>query len=295
MSSLLTDIVDSLTSESSRVANTLRRAKILAHKIGLPEFRSWIDRELNGYSEGVELPRYRVCKTHNLATILDPFGGGIKNQVLPIDHLPEDIRSSAESMYFRQGVGELEGMANEDGMSEAWPADAVRSIERTLDIAGGRLVDVRRPVPKHAVQGVLDSVKNRLLDFVLELQNEAIGTSVDSIDPSKVRNIFQTFIIGSQNAVNVAERLSAEQEIRIGDFESLQKHLQSSGVSDADLILLRDAISSQTQPQQGDLGAKVNEWIGMMIKKAADGVWKVSVDNAGKLLMDALSRFLGSF
>ena len=198
MSSLLTGIVDSLTSESSRVASTLRRAKILAHKIGLPEFRIWIDQELNGYSGGTKLPPYRVCKTHNLATILDPFGGSIKNQVLPLDHLPEDIRSSAESMYFRQGVGELEGMASEDGMSEAWPADAVRSIERTLDIAGRRLVDVRRPVPKHAVEGVLDSVKNRLLDFVLELQNEATETSVDSIDPSRVRNIFQTVIIGNQ-------------------------------------------------------------------------------------------------
>ena len=294
MSSLLTDIVDSLTSESSRVASTLRLAKILAHKIGMPEFRSWIDRELNGYSGGADLPPYRVCKTHNLATILDPFGGGIKNQVLPLDHLPDDIRSSAESMYFRQGVGELEGMANEDGMNEAWPADAVRSIERTLGIAGGRLVDVRRPVPKHAVEGVLDSVKNRLLDFVLELQNEATGTSVNSIDQSRARNIFHTYIIGNQNAVSVAERLNGEQEVKVGDFESLQKHLQSSGVTDSDVSLLKDAISSQTQPRQGDLGKKVNEWIGMMIKKAADGVWKVSVENAGKLLVDALSRFLGS-
>ena len=85
-----------------------------------------------------------------------------------------------------------------------------------------------------------------------------------------------------------------DRKSKLEDFGSLQKHLQSSGVSDVDLSLLKDAISSQTQPQQGDPGAKVNEWIGMMIKKAADGVWKVSVENAGKLLMDALSRFLGS-
>ena len=293
MSTLLVELIDSLTSESSRVADTLRRAKILAHKIGLPELRSWIDHELNGYSGGTELPSYRICKTHNLATILDPFGGGIKNQVLPLDHLPEEIRSSAENMYFRQGVGELEGIANEDGMSEAWPADAVRAVGQTLGITGGQLVDVRRPVPSPTVKGVLDSVKNRLLDFVLELQNETPGASVDSIDQIKARNIFQTFIVGNQNAVNVAEHLSARQEVRVGDFESLHKHLQSSGVSDADLDLLNDAISSQTQPQQGALGAKVNEWIGMMIKKASDGVWKVSVEKAGPLLMDAMSRFFG--
>lgn len=293
MSSLLADIIDSLTSESSRASDTLRRAKILAHKIGLPEFRSWIDHELNGYSGGAELPPYRICKTHNMATILNPFGGGVKNQVLPLDHLPDDIRGKAERMCFRQSVGALEGMANEDGMTEPWPPEAVRVIERTLGIPEGQLVDVRRPITKPAVQGVLDSVKNRLLDFVLELQNEPSGTSVDSLDTSKVRNIFQTIIIGNQNAVNVAENLSARQEIRVGDFDSLQKHLQNCGVSAADIDLLRDAISSQPQPQQGALGAKVNEWIGMMIKKASDGVWKVSVETAGKLLIDAMSQFFG--
>ena len=292
-SSLLADIVDSLTSESSRVADTLRRAKILAHKMRLPEFGCWIDDELNGYSGDSKLPPYRICKTHNLATILNPIGGGIKNQVLPLDHLPKDIQSSAESMSFRQGVGELEGMANEDGMSEAWPADAVRSIARTLDVVGGRLIDVRRPVPKTTVQGILDNVKNRLLDFVLELQNETPDTSVDGIDPVKARNIFQTIIIGDQNSVNVAERLSARQEVRSGDFESLHEHLKSSGVSDADIDLLRDSISAQTQPQQDAFGAKVNEWIGMMIKKASDGVWKVSVESAGTLLIGAISRFFG--
>ena len=105
--------------------------------------------------------------------------------------------------------------------------------------------------------------------------------------------MFNTFIIGNQNAVNVGERVDAMQEVRAGDFESLQKHLQNSGVIAADIEWLRDAISSQAQPIQGDLGAKVNEWIGMMIKKAYDGAWNVSAESAGKLIIDAMSKFFG--
>ena len=293
MSSHLADVVDSLTRGSSRVADTLRQSKILAHEIGLPEFRSWIDHELNGYSKDEQLPLYRICKAQNLATLVGP-GGVVRNKALPTSHLPEDIRSHVESIYFRQGVGELEAMANEDGLSSVWPADVVRSLGRTLRITGGEIADVRSPVPRYAVQGVLDNVKNRLLDFALELQKETSpGTSVDSINPSRVRNWFQTIIIGNQNTVNVAERQRTRQEVGVGDFESLQEHLQSSGVSGADIDRLRDAISSQPQPQQGTLGARVNEWIGMMIKKASDRAWKVSVERAGPLLMDAMSRFFG--
>ena len=293
MGSLLSDIIDSLTSESSRVADTLRQAKILAHKIGLPEFRGWIDYELNGYSKDEELPLYRICKAQNLATLVGP-GGVVRNKALPTSHLPEEIRSHVESIHFRQGVGELEAMANEDGLSSVWPADVVSSFGKTLRVIDGEIADVRSPVPKYAVQGVLDNVKNRLLDFALELQKETSpGTSVDNINPSKARNWFQTIIIGNQNAVNVAERQRTKQEVGVGDFESLQKHLQSSGVSDADLDVLRSAISSQKKLQQGALGSKVNEWIGMMIKKVFDGAWKASPDNAGPMLVDAVSRFLG--
>ena len=294
MSSHLAAVIDSLTGGSSRVADTLRQSKILAHKIGLPEFRSWIDRELNGYSEDAELPLYRICKAQNLATLIGP-GGVVKNQVLPTSHLSKDIRSTLENIYFRQGVGELEAMASEDGMSSVWPASIVRSFGKTLKITeGGEIADVRSPVPKYAVQGVLDNVKNRLLDFALELQKQTSpGAAVDNIDQTKARNMFNTFIIGNQNAVNVGERVDAMQEVRAGDFESLQKHLQNSGVSAADIEWLRDAISSQAQPIQGDLGAKVNEWIGMMIKKAYDGAWKVSAQSAGNLIIDAMSKFFG--
>ena len=43
---LLDEIRSDLVNESANLSNTLRKAKILARAIGLPEFMEWVDFEL---------------------------------------------------------------------------------------------------------------------------------------------------------------------------------------------------------------------------------------------------------
>ena len=61
--SLIDDICSDLTNESADIANTLREAKILASAIGLPEFREWVDSELNGY------PDLKKCLTTDVLAL----------------------------------------------------------------------------------------------------------------------------------------------------------------------------------------------------------------------------------
>lgn len=56
---LLNEIRFDLTNKSASLANTLRKAKILASEIGLPEFRQWVEFELNGYPDQKSVPEYR--------------------------------------------------------------------------------------------------------------------------------------------------------------------------------------------------------------------------------------------
>lgn len=49
--SLLDEIRNDLVTESASLCNTIRKAKILASAIGLPEFREWVDSELSGYAD----------------------------------------------------------------------------------------------------------------------------------------------------------------------------------------------------------------------------------------------------
>ena len=64
--SLLDEIRSDLVNESASLPNTLRKAKILATSIGLPEFRDWVDSELDGYSDRNKVPSYRRFTPTNL-------------------------------------------------------------------------------------------------------------------------------------------------------------------------------------------------------------------------------------
>ena len=81
--SLLDEIRTDLVNESAGLSNTLRKAKILASAIGLPEFREWVEFELNGYPDRDKVPSYRRFRPTNLGTFAGPFQSGVNNVVLP--------------------------------------------------------------------------------------------------------------------------------------------------------------------------------------------------------------------
>src|SRR5258706_7481712 len=61
--SLLREIQDAATDQSTNTATLLRKCKILAVRLGNEEFKQWIDNELNGYKTIEELPEYRIIET----------------------------------------------------------------------------------------------------------------------------------------------------------------------------------------------------------------------------------------
>ena len=109
---LLDEIRSDLVNESASLANTLRKAKILASEIGLSEFREWVEFELNGYTDWESVPEYRHVRPANLCTLSGPFRSMDKNVVLPTSHLPEGVKDFAENLTFFEGVGELEAQAS---------------------------------------------------------------------------------------------------------------------------------------------------------------------------------------
>ena len=63
---LLDEIRSDLVNASTDLSNTLRKAKILASAIGVPEFRQWVDFELGGYTDRDKVPSYRRFPANQL-------------------------------------------------------------------------------------------------------------------------------------------------------------------------------------------------------------------------------------
>ena len=297
--SLLDEIRSDLVNESADLSNTLRKAKILARVIGLPEFREWVDFELSGYAVRDKVPTYRRFRPTNLGTFAGPFQSVIKNLVLPTYNLPPEIKEVAENLVISEGVGALEAQASNSHQLK-WPQEMVFRARDAIPMTGDMvLVDAHQPIPAHVISGILDQVKNKLLDFVLDLQESNI-TSEDlnnrSVEPELARSIFNNInIYGNRNIVasgtHVNQRAST---VGKSDLASLVSFLREHNIDHDDISDLKEAISLEPTTHNGHYGPKVRAWLGGMISKAASNTWNVGLETASKVLIAALNGYYGS-
>ena len=295
--SLLDEIRSDLLNESASLSNTLRKAKILASALRLPEFREWIDFELGGYPDRDRVPGYRRFRPTNLGTFAGPFQSGVKNMVLPTYNLPDSVKEFAENLFFFDGVGALEAQAS-DSHQWKWPQEMVMLARNSIQLSGGMvLVDAHQPIPAHAISGVLDQVKNSLLDFVLGLQESNVTSEeLDNrtVKPEVARNLFHINIYGDHNIVASGEQVNQRvKTVQQGDIDSLLKVLCELNIDDHDLSELKNAVSAEPSAPGGSYGPKVRAWLGGMISKAASSTWKVGLETAPKVLTDALNGYYG--
>ena len=292
--SLLDEIRSDLTNQSADLSNTLRKAKILASAIRLPEFRDWVDFELSGYPDRDKLPSYRRFRPTNLGTFSGSFGSGVKNQVLPTYNLPEEVKDFAENLLFFDGVGALEARMSSDGQLK-WPHEMVLLSREVLRMDGMVLVEAHQPVPSYLIEGILDQVKNKLLDFILGLQESNI-TEEDldnrNVEPEATRNLFYINIYGDRNIVAGGEQVTQQvNTVEKGDIDSLVACLRSLIIDETDIMALQTAVSSEPTAEGGGYGPKVKAWLGGMISKAASGAWKIGLEAGSKALTDALNGY----
>ncbi len=298
--SLLDEIRSDLVNESADLSNILRKAKILASAIALPEFREWVDFELSGYPNRETVPDYRWFQPTNLGTFGGPFQSGIKNMVLPTYTLPDEIKDFAENLIFFDGVGALEAQVSgrEGAGQRKWPQEMVMLARDSIQMSGGMvLIDAHQPIPAYIVSGILDQVKNKLLDFVLGLQESNI-TSEDldhrRVKPEVARNLFNFNIYGDRNIVASGEHIEQNVEkVQEGSIDSLLDFLRALEVNSADLRELKDAISAEPSAPNGNYGPRVSTWLGGMVSKAASKTWNVSLDTASTMLTNALNGYYG--
>ena len=297
---LLDDISEDLTNESASLANTLRKAKILASRIASPDLREWVDSELNGYSDHEKVPSYRRYKPTNFGTFSGPFQSQVRNMVLPTYNLPDVAKEFADNLLFFEGVAALEGMLAQgiEAHHRKWPQEIVILAREAIQLSGGMvLVDAHQPIPSHLVAGILDAVKSRLLDFILGLEEHNVlsdGHSRGAEEREVVRDLLAVHIYGDHNVVASGSDVhQVTNRVQKGDIGSLLDHLRDLSVDTADLVELKKAVAAEAAVSDGEFGPQVSEWVGRMISKSVAGTWKIGVEAAPKILVNALNGFYG--
>ena len=299
---LLKEIQNSAVDSKSDLPSLLRKCRILAARLKNEEFKNWVTYELDGYPNETLLPNYRKMSAQSFGHFNGPFGSGLRNAPIPMMCIPKEFREFVSTVKLFQGVSSLQNLIckeDHDSLQEQWPADLIALVARRI-YEKQNLAQAWKDVPASFIVGILDTVRNRILNFVLEIESSAPdageGTLTPDLTSDKVANVFNTYIMG--NFGNVAAGSShVDQQLIInvssGDWNKLAEYLQTIGLSVTDIGDLKTAVNAEPTVSNNKFGSKVASWIGKMVSKSAQGLWNVSTSVASDLLAKVLAKYYG--
>jgi len=300
--SLLEEIQNAAVDSKGDLGTLLRKCKILGARLGSKPLEDWLIWESNGYPENIEVPDYRIWPLEVKGHFSGPFGSGIRNAPIPWFCLPEKARDEYQGYKYRLSIANIESAVQ-------------RKKEGTLHVSTGDLafaLGTNVYQYQNCIQAwaefsivnlieLLNTVRNRILDFTLAVWKEAptagndLGQSEQSIKPGRVTQIFNTTIYGgAASIVGSATDSLVTLTVSKNDFSSLERALRAIAITEDDISDLRTALGSDGQVEKAKgFGPRVSSWIAGMMKKAADGSWGVGIGAAGNLLAQFIAKYYG--
>jgi len=247
---LLRDIQTDATDPDISISTLLRKAKILAARLQNLEFENWVNRELDGYENSKDLPSYRIVPIVAKAQLTDGFRFWNDFQILT-SFLPEEFKVWGKECHLTQPIAMIADLATKAHLKIDWPqALAVR-----YDAEGTENWECLRAwqeLSPSRLVGILDVVRNRLLDFALKIEREnpeagEASPNVIPVPPEKlqpiVHNIFNAPVGNiAQHSENFQQtstvgvppedllKLVAELQAHLGDLNLSERQSQRAQI-----------------------------------------------------------------
>jgi len=209
--------------ETVSVVMLLRTAKVVAVKLGLDDALVWIDRELNGYTgvESKDLPKYRQLSGD--PRCLNPHAGWQPLQT----NDPEMARMLSDAPL-GSGLASLERSLNDDSGGDLIFSYAPENKSMLARNVKG-FTDFHVRLDKGQAHNVLDSVRNLILDWSLELEKAGIlGEEMEFSSGDKREAVVVTQNIFAQNigfagTADGQAKVKNEQHVVISNGMDLEK------------------------------------------------------------------------
>ena len=108
MTSLVHELQQAALDEKVRVGALLRKALVVASKLGVEDFATWARNELDGYGEEASIPEYRHL--HGKPMVWNPYHGW-----QDLNTGSANIAAKISVMHMNGGVDSLEGPQGQTG------------------------------------------------------------------------------------------------------------------------------------------------------------------------------------
>lgn len=297
---LLQSIQSAAIDGSTDLGTVLRQCKVLAARLESEPLQDWLIHESNGYPDAVPVPEYRVWSLSLKGDFSGPAGSAIRNAPIPMAVLDKEICNRFEAYECRQSVSSLEVALRESDSASFSVSTGDLALLLGMNVYQGyNCISVDAFFPRSHIDELLNTVRNRVLDFVLAIEGrDPMAGEEDSnqanIDSSTVTQIFNTVVRGgSANIVGVADDSDLVFNVNAGDLDAVGEALRAARVSEDDVLELLGVLPVEQPEADGSFGPRVAAWISGMMEKAANGSWQIGLGAGGNLLAELISKYYG--
>ena len=199
MPSLVAQLQEAALDRNVPVEDLLRRAKVVASKLDLHKFLSWIDREMKGYGRDDQVPEYRQLS--GTVNAWNPYHGW-QAVIWAQNKGAQELYRTLSNFKARLPVGEISDLINRDEKKSSIFAVPYGSM-KLHGAFGEELVNTQLEIDRARLAGILDAVRNTILEWALELEKSGIvGESLTFSQPEKQRAHEPGIIVSINNVEN---------------------------------------------------------------------------------------------
>jgi len=297
----LKELIDRALDEQAALSSALRLAMVMGYRLDFKVLVDWVQHELDGYPEEGDVPDYRSFKARSYASLRNPYVGTMSSADVLRSGQPDWVQEFIDRpIVFREGIAAIQTLAAGDGQLRLpWPQEmAIRfGAHSYIDF---ECLSAWKLVPRHQVQGLLDTVRNRLLRFALELEKSFEWTGESAPEeaiqnPGVVSQIFNTYVLGGTAQVVAGAQAKVQTlvaQVGKGDASSLASALKSLGLTQAEIAEALE-ITGEEDISGDEPGPRTRAWLEKVKEAAAEKLTGMPVEVATTLAIEALKQFLG--
>ena len=223
--------------ENKSLSDIFLKLQVIVYLLKNELLTEWFNNENNGYSQEKALPQYRVLPALHYAQVEQNrgFNGSLmyNHYNLPVDLIEDtEVQNIMSSIEYRDSLSNITNLiSNEDEgtISITAPTMAISLFQKRLQ-SNCYIHRIWREIPKNAIQNIITQIKSKLLQFLLEI-NENLNLNISFTEMENKNKIEKAFnqtitnnIYGNNNNVGIGHNVKQEINQSFVDYEKLKEY-----------------------------------------------------------------------
>lgn len=289
---MIKELIKDLSYDKISLNQALMRAKLIAFEINNEDFKSWINKELNGYNNGDKLPEYRIIPC-DIFAVLEAYG---QKKLVPYDlsTIDKDLEGKIYKMEVQQSVSIIENGLKDTDETYGYQDFPAKMVQLLREMSNNNyIVSVKRRIQLSQSEHILNLTKQKLIDTLLDL-DKAFPNLKDNYQNTKeniekTNTIINNHIYGenASSAIGVGDNFSQNiSNIYNNKIETILSDLKKIGIPDEDLEEVKEIVTNETD--KTNVSKKLMTWVGKMATKAVEKGIELQIPT----LIDKIQEFI---